>query len=105
MPHALIPSDRVEGTAIYDRNGKHVGKIERLMIDKITGQVQYGVVTFGGFLGFGEHYFPIPWDALKYHAPTDPPLAGTLVVDGGYVLGVTEKQLEKAPFLRAERRL
>jgi hypothetical protein len=28
----LIESDRVEGTAVYDRNGSHIGSIKRLMI-------------------------------------------------------------------------
>ena len=36
--HNLIASDRVHGTSIYDRNGKHIGAVERLMIDKASGQ-------------------------------------------------------------------
>src|SRR5829696_3465527 len=34
----LIESDRVEGTAVYDRNDNHIGSIERLMIEKKTGK-------------------------------------------------------------------
>ena len=29
------------------------------MIDKISGKIAYAVVSFGGFLGMGEEYFPI----------------------------------------------
>ena len=35
-PHSLIASDRVEGTAVRRSDGKKVGTIQRLMIDKIT---------------------------------------------------------------------
>ena len=50
----LIESDRVEGTAVYDRKDNHIGSIKRLMIEKKTGQVAYTVMSFGGFLGIGE---------------------------------------------------
>jgi hypothetical protein len=43
----LISSDEVEGTAVYDRSGAHLGTVNNLMIDKYTGQVAYA----GGFLG------------------------------------------------------
>jgi len=33
----LIESDRVEGTAVYDPQGNHIGSIKRLMIDKQGG--------------------------------------------------------------------
>ena len=98
MPHKLIPSDRVEGTSVYDRDGKHIGRIERVMIDKISGQVAYAVLTFGGFLGFGENHFPVPWDALKYQERTEPAPGIGVPPSGGYVLDVTEQQLEQAPY-------
>ena len=40
---SLIASDRVEGTAVYDAQGKRIGKVERLMIDKLTGQIAYDI--------------------------------------------------------------
>ena len=39
---SLIASDKVEGTPVYGADGKRVGKIERLMIDK-SGWVAYAV--------------------------------------------------------------
>jgi hypothetical protein len=56
------------------------------MIDKISGKVAYAVVSFGGFLGMGEHYYPMPWPNLKYDTRL-----------GGYRVGVTEDQLKGAP--------
>jgi hypothetical protein len=86
VAHTLIGSDRVEGTAVYGQNGKSVGKIERIMIDKLSGQVAYAVLSFGGFLGLGHDHYPLPWNVLKYDTEKE-----------GYVAPITEKQLENAP--------
>ena len=34
---SLISSDKVEGTAVYDRGGEKLGSIHSVMIDKISG--------------------------------------------------------------------
>src|SRR5215216_1651794 len=62
----LIESDRVEGTAVYDPQGNHIGSIKRLIIDKVTGKVAYTVMSFGGFLGIGEEGHTVPWNKLDY---------------------------------------
>jgi len=63
----LIGSDKVEGTDVYRSNGDHIGEIERVMIEKRTGKVAYAVMSFGGFLGIGEEYYPVPWSLLTYN--------------------------------------
>jgi hypothetical protein len=83
---SLIGSDKVEGTAVYGADQKKIGKLERVMIDKISGKVAYAVLSFGGFLGIGEDYYPVPWTTLKY----DPNL-------GGYLVNLTRDKLDKAP--------
>jgi hypothetical protein len=83
---SLIGSDKVEGTAVYGADQKKIGKLERVMIDKISGKVAYAVLSFGGFLGVGEDYYPMPWATLKY----DPEL-------GGYLCNLTRDKLDKAP--------
>ena len=82
----LIGSDKVEGTPVYRSNGERAGTIERVMIDKMTGKVAYAVMSFGGFLGIGEDYYPLPWSLLTYN----PRL-------GGYEVNVSEQQLKGAP--------
>jgi hypothetical protein len=73
---SLIGSDKVEGTAVYGADKKKIGSVQRVMIDKISGKVAYAVVSFGGFLGMGEDYYPLPWSKLDYdtqlggYAPT-----------------------------------
>jgi PRC-barrel domain len=83
---SLIGSDKVDGTAVYGTDEKKIGELERVMIDKISGKVAYAVVSFGGFLGMGEDYYPMPWSTLKYDTNL-----------GGYRVGLTKDQLEKAP--------
>jgi hypothetical protein len=82
----LIGSDKVEGTPVYDAKSEKIGSIERVMIDKRSGQVAYAVLRFGGLLGIGSDYYPIPWASLKYDTSL-----------GGYRLDITEAQLKGAP--------
>jgi len=90
----LIESDRVEGTAVYDRDGERIGTIERVMLDKITGRAAYAVMSFGGFLGFGAQQFAVPWGMLDYDTSLE-----------GYRTGLTAEQLRNAPSLsRAQNR-
>ena len=51
----LIASDRVEGTPVRRSSGEKIGTIKRLMIDKLSGNVAYAVLSFGGLLGQPYH--------------------------------------------------
>ena len=82
----LIGSDKVEGTAVYRSNGDRVGTIERVMIDKLSGKVAFAVMRFGGFLGIGDDYYPVPWSLLTYSERL-----------GGYEVNITDAQLQGAP--------
>jgi sporulation protein YlmC with PRC-barrel domain len=82
----LIESDRVEGTAVYDRSGKRIGTIERVMLDKITGRAAYAVMSFGGFLGLGKQEFAVPWSLLNYDTSLE-----------GFQTNLREEQLRNAP--------
>jgi hypothetical protein len=84
--HELIGSDKVEGTSVRRPNGDKVGEIERVMINKRSGKVAYAIMSFGGFLGIGEDYYPIPWEKLTYNTALD-----------AYELDMTEEQLRGAP--------
>ncbi len=52
------------------------------MIDKISGQVAYAVMSFGGFLGMGTEEHAIPWNKLTYDTSLE-----------GFRTDVTEQQL------------
>ena len=82
----LIASNKVEGTAVYGPNDERLGSIHNFMVDKHSGQAEYAVLSFGGFLGIGDDYYPLPWKTLTYDTRL-----------GGYVVNVTKEQLEGAP--------
>ncbi len=82
----LVSSEDVEGTSVYDPNGNKIGQIDHLMIDKVSGQVRYAVMSFGGFLGLGHSHYPMPWNAISYDTAKE-----------GFVANVTEQQLRDAP--------
>jgi hypothetical protein len=82
----LIAADKVQGTAVLNAGGDTIGSIHDLMIDKRSGVVAYAIMSFGGFMGIGNSYHPLPWSLLRY----DPNL-------GGYIVDLDEKQLEDAP--------
>ncbi|MCJ7994996.1 PRC-barrel domain-containing protein [Rhizobium cremeum] len=89
----LIASDKVEGTAVYGADGKRIGSIQRIILEKRGGRVAYAVLSFGGFLGIGDDYYPLPWEKLTYDEELD-----------GYRVDLTREQIERAPRFRSEDR-
>lgn len=64
--HPLIPADRVNGTDVFSKSGEKLGKIEDVAIEKVSGDVAYAILSFGGVLGIGARYHPVPWRLLTY---------------------------------------
>jgi hypothetical protein len=82
----LISADKVVGTTVYNRQGENLGSVYGLMLNKLNGRVAYAIMSFGGFLGMGESYHPLPWRVLTYDTRL-----------GGYVVDLDRSRLEKAP--------
>ena len=82
----LISSNRVQGTEVYGSNGEHVGEIDHLMIERVSGRVAYAVMSFGGFLGMGHDHYPVPWARLTYSERL-----------GGYEVNISDQELQGAP--------
>ena len=82
----LIAADKVQGTDVFNNGGDRLGSVHDLMIDKQTGQVAYAIMSFGGFLGIGNSYHPLPWSLLRYNTNL-----------GGYVVEIDDSQLRDAP--------
>jgi uncharacterized protein YrrD len=85
---SLISADKVDGTSVKNQRGESLGSIDTVMIDKVSGKVAYAVMSFGGFLGIGDRYHPLPWDVLRY----DPK-------ESAYIVNLEKSMLEKAPSL------
>src|SRR5690606_12136774 len=81
-----IRAERVIGTEVKDTSGNSIGKIEDIVLEKTDNKIMFAVVGFGGLLGVGEKYHPLPWSALDY----DPE-------QNAFVVPYTKEQLEAAP--------
>jgi sporulation protein YlmC with PRC-barrel domain len=89
----LIASDKVEGTAVYNRQGEKLGSIDNVMIDKMSGKVEYANLSFGGLFGMGSKMHPLPWNVLDY-----------VEDQGGYVVDLDKDILDKAPSYERDQR-
>ncbi len=88
----LISSEKVDGTAVYDRNSDKIGSIHHFMVGKRDGRVRYAVIGGGGFLGMGEDHYAVPWDVLTYGIDRE-----------GYMLDIDKDRLKDAPRFALDR--
>ena len=86
MNNLILSSTSITGTHVTNQKGENLGEIKDLMIDTETGTVNYAVLSFGGFLGLGDKYFAIPFEAFTVNTTTEK-----------FVLNVTKDRLESAP--------
>ena len=83
---AAIRAKKVIGTNVKGPQGRKIGEIEDILLDKQSNHIMFAVVSFGGFLGMAEKYHPLPWASLDYDER-----------DNAYVVNFTEQQLRGAP--------
>lgn len=81
-----IRAERVIGTDVNDSMGNTIGKVEDIILEKTDNKIMFAVVGFGGFLGVGEKFHPVPWSVLDY----DPD-------QSAFIVPFTREQLEAAP--------
>jgi hypothetical protein len=84
--HRLVASDRIEGTLVCRLDGTRLGTIERLMINKVSGQVAYAVLKVGDMADVTDRRFPLPWGELHYDRRR-----------AAYLVELTDKELRQGP--------
>ena len=84
-------SARVDDTIVYDRDGRKLGTIYTFHIDRWSGQVRFAVLSFGGFLGLGQSYHPVPFSLLTVNQEK-----------GGYTVTVDRSLLDGSPSYRPD---
>ena len=88
---SAILASKVKGTNIYNLAGDKIGHVEDVVLDKESDNIMFAALGFGGVLGMGEKYFPVPWSMLDYSPDK-----------GGYVVPLSKDVLERAPTYRLE---
>lgn len=90
-PSRIISADKVHDTEVFNCADEKLGTIDSILIDKYTGEVSFVIMSFGGFLGIGEKFHPLPWRVLDYDTGID-----------GYRVDLSRAELEKAPIYDRE---
>jgi sporulation protein YlmC with PRC-barrel domain len=76
--------DDIRGFNIYNRNGEKLGKIDDVIFNHDTGDIEYLVVDTGGWLR--SRKFLVPADAVS-----------ATVEDDRYIVDLTKEQIERFP--------
>ncbi|WP_242604472.1 PRC-barrel domain-containing protein [Legionella gresilensis] len=63
----IVRTEDVIGKEVKSPNLEDLGTIEEIVLDKYNGQARYIVLSFGGFMGFGDKYFAFPWKSISYN--------------------------------------
>lgn len=83
---SAIRAKKVIGTSVHDENHETIGKVEDVVLDKLSNNIMFAIVGIGGVLGLGEKYHPIPWAVLDYDEEHD-----------AYVIPYDKDELKAAP--------
>lgn len=81
-----LSSSSITGNSVHNGQGEDLGNIEDLMVDLSSGEVNYAVLSFGGFLGIGDKLFAVPLQAMRLDTQNK-----------AFVLDESKERLENAP--------
>lgn len=81
-----LSASSIIGTNVENSQGDNLGDIKEIMIDTTSARISYVVVSFGGFLGIGDKYFAVPWEAFTIDTDQE-----------NFILDVPKEKLEDAP--------
>ncbi len=88
---SAILASKVKGTNVYNQTGDKIGHVEDVVLDKESDSIMFAALGFGGVLGVGEKFYPVPWSMLTFSKDK-----------GGYVVPIAKDTMEKAPTYRLE---
>jgi sporulation protein YlmC with PRC-barrel domain len=83
---SAIRASKVKGTNVYSTTGDKIGHVEDVILDKQSDRILFAALGFGGLLGMGEKYAPVPWSVLDYNEDKN-----------GYVIPMSEEEIKNAP--------
>ncbi len=86
LPLKCLTATSITGDKVHNKQGEQLGSIKEIMLTLTTGEIEYYIIEFGGFLGIGEKLFAIPFRLLT----VDP-------VNQLFIFDQTRESLEKAP--------
>lgn len=83
----LVAANRkIIGATVKNPDGETLGTVDDLMVDPTSGRVYYAVMSFGGILGLGKQYYPVPWELVASEPSQE-----------AFVVNMDKARLESAP--------
>jgi sporulation protein YlmC with PRC-barrel domain len=86
QPGPHIRASNLIGRDVQNRQGQDLGDVEDVLVNINSGEVEYAVLSFGGFLGMGDKLFAFPLEAFDRSQDRD-----------HLVLAIDQNRLENAP--------
>lgn len=74
------------GMSVVGTEGEKLGTIQDVVLNGHDDSIGYAVLSYGGFLGFRDKLFAVPWSEFRSHPEKD-----------AYVLNVRKEYLKEAP--------
>lgn len=84
--NTILSTTSLHNTTVVNPQGTTLGSIKDLMVNPVTGTIEYAVLDFGGFLGIGDKLFAVPLQAFTIDRTNE-----------RFTLDVTKERLENAP--------
>jgi sporulation protein YlmC with PRC-barrel domain len=86
MSRGLVKIENILGVDVQNTAKESLGKIEEVVLDKLTGHARYVVLSFGGVFGLGDKLFALPWNALHYDTNEE-----------CFIVNISKDKLKNAP--------
>ncbi len=82
----MFRTDSLDGMDVRNPQDQHLGYVSDTIVNPDNGQIQYVLISHGGFLGIGSDWIPVRWQNLR------------ITPDGEtFVLNISENDLGNAP--------
>jgi sporulation protein YlmC with PRC-barrel domain len=88
----LMGADTLIGEEVRNKEDQSLGEIKEIMLDMRTGHVGYVVMGMGGWMGFGDRLYAVPWKALQHD-----------VANHRFILDMSRDKLQSAPSFSQEQ--
>ena len=85
-PIKVLTASSIIGDEVENLQGEKLGFIQDIMLNLQKGNIEYVVLSFGGFLGIGDKLFAIPFKALQLNPSKKV-----------FILNKEKEYLEKSP--------
>ena len=79
------------GTKVVSPQDVDLGKVDEVVMDAFNSSIEFMVMSYGGFLGFREKRYAVPWHAVHFDADKQV-----------YVVNLSQDEIDELPPYEAD---